>query len=112
MGVDEASVGDGDQQVVLRRAGADENDVAGFDLPLRLDQSSPFSESQLANDRSVTQAVASWGRHWSVTSRQRGRDYSDAVEPGCRVASMQPERGAHQRFGAGGDLGCTHRPTG
>lgn len=47
-------------------------------------------------DGPVAQGVPVRRPEADADPRKRGRDEPDTVEPACRIAPMQPERGSHQ----------------
>lgn len=106
MGVDEAAAGERDQQVVLARTRAYENDVAGLGRGVSLGQPGGLRRDQPGDHRAVAQPVAARLGRPPAARGERRRDHPDAVESERGVASVKAKRRAGERFGGRGELGA------
>lgn len=99
MGVDRASIAFGDKDVLLPGAGFYHEDVAGLDGAPGIDQPRAIGAGKPSVRVGVAQPIA-FGRDGLATRRGKARkQQADAVEAACRIASLEPERHAHERCG-------------
>ena len=100
MGVDKAGRAHCDQEMMLRRSGACEDEVAAADRLRGGREAGARDEAQVAGDIGISQPVAG-GR---LRTPERASDEADAIDPACRVAPAQSKGRADKRFGSGGEL--------
>ena len=94
-----APIGQGDQQVILRRTGADMDYVPG---PVgrigNLRQARLPGKGEMPRGIAIAHAVSGRGRYRLAIacSRKAQRDKADTIQPRDRVATMKPEWRAQQ----------------
>lgn len=110
MGVDEGRSAKGDQQVVLRRAGLDEDEVAAPVVAAPGRGETRLGEAaEMPRDAGIAQCIA--GGRPCVRPQGAGDD-AHAVEPVIRVSPTKAEPRARQRLGPGGEAFRAHRGIG
>ncbi len=108
MGVDEQCGPGRHQQVMLAGPGADQHQVARRQRRASIGEAVRLGQFEQPNDRAVAQGVRRIEFDRAADRGERGDHHTHTVQPGRRVASVEPERRAHQRLGGGGQVAPAH----
>lgn len=101
--MDKAAVAPGNQHVVLRRPGADQQQVAGFDCAAGGCEAAGPGVGKPRPGVALAQTVALGRKGRPSDCGERGGGQPDAIEPVARIAPVEAERRAYEGFGGGGE---------